>query len=118
MRKFLLVLCLAPLMTGTAMAVQPLTENEMDAVIAGIANLPTLYGPGFADIGGGSNALSNAQAASQPAPTPAPYTAYNGCVPLPCNNVNLPPPPPPPPPPPTPTQQFSILLSSNGIGLR
>jgi len=77
MRKILPVLAVVPLITGTAMAAQPLTDNQMDTVIAGIANLP-LYGPGI-NLGG-SDALSNAQAASQsatPTPTPTPgFTAY------------------------------------------
>ena len=112
MRKILLALTAATIMASTAVGGEPLTDQQMDAVIAGAANFPPLYGPGI-NLGG-SDALSNAQAASQGPPTPTPgFTAYNGCYPD-CNF----PPPPPPPPPPTPTQQFSILLSTNGIGLR
>ena len=35
MRKILPVLAVVPLITGTAMAAQPLTDNQMDTVIAG-----------------------------------------------------------------------------------
>ena len=41
MRKFLLALGVAPLMAGTAMAAQPLTDNQMDGVTAGFAAFST-----------------------------------------------------------------------------
>ena len=41
MRKILLVLGVAPLMAGTAMAAQPLTDNQMDGVTAGFAAFST-----------------------------------------------------------------------------
>jgi len=41
MRKVLLALGLAPLMAGTAMAAQPLTDNQMDGVTAGFAAFST-----------------------------------------------------------------------------
>ena len=41
MRKFLLALGVAPLMASTAMAAQPLTDNEMDGVTAGFASFST-----------------------------------------------------------------------------
>jgi len=41
MRKFLLALGVAPLMAGTAMAAQPLTDNQMDGVTAGFASFST-----------------------------------------------------------------------------
>jgi len=41
MRKVLLALGLAPLMASTAMAAQPLTDNQMDGVTAGFASFST-----------------------------------------------------------------------------
>ncbi|HUK07921.1 MAG TPA: hypothetical protein VLX09_08650 [Stellaceae bacterium] len=41
MRKVLLALGVAPLMAGTAMAGQPLTDNQMDGVTAGFAAFST-----------------------------------------------------------------------------
>jgi len=41
MRKVLLALGLAPLMASTAMAAQPLTDNQMDGVTAGFAAFST-----------------------------------------------------------------------------
>jgi len=41
MRKFLLALGVAPLMASTAMAAQPLTDNQMDGVTAGFASFST-----------------------------------------------------------------------------
>jgi hypothetical protein len=41
MRKVLLALGVAPLMAGTAMAAQPLTDNQMDGVTAGFAAFST-----------------------------------------------------------------------------
>ena len=41
MKKLLLALGLAPLMAGTAMAAQPLTDNQMDGVTAGFAAFST-----------------------------------------------------------------------------
>jgi len=41
MRKLLLALGMAPLMAGTAMAAQPLTDNQMDGVTAGFAAFST-----------------------------------------------------------------------------
>ncbi|HUK08121.1 MAG TPA: hypothetical protein VLX09_09665 [Stellaceae bacterium] len=41
MKKLLLALGLAPLMAGTAMAAQPLTDNQMDGVTAGFASFST-----------------------------------------------------------------------------
>jgi len=40
-RKVLLALGVAPLMAGTAMAAQPLTDNQMDGVTAGFAAFST-----------------------------------------------------------------------------
>jgi len=42
MRKILLVLSVAPFMAGTAMAAQPLTDNQMDGVSAGFEASPEL----------------------------------------------------------------------------
>jgi hypothetical protein len=112
MRSLLAGLTSLPFVAGFALAAQsvPLNDTQMDAVIAGDAFDPFL-------LGASSTALNNLSARLNPTPTPTPtpgFTAYNGCYP----DCNFPPPPPPPPPPPTPTQQFSSLLSSNGIGLR
>jgi hypothetical protein len=41
MRKVLLALGVAPLMASTAMAAQPLTDNQMDGVTAGFAAFST-----------------------------------------------------------------------------
>jgi hypothetical protein len=41
MKKFLLALAVAPLLTGTAMAAQPLSDNEMDGVTAGFSAFST-----------------------------------------------------------------------------
>jgi len=41
MKKLLLALGLAPLVAGTAMAAQPLTDNQMDGVTAGFASFST-----------------------------------------------------------------------------
>jgi len=41
MKKFLLALGLVPLMASTAMAAQPLTDNQMDGVAAGFAAFST-----------------------------------------------------------------------------
>ncbi|HUK07109.1 MAG TPA: hypothetical protein VLX09_04500 [Stellaceae bacterium] len=41
MKKFLLALGVAPLLAGTAMAAQPLTDNQMDGVTAGFAAFST-----------------------------------------------------------------------------
>ena len=117
MKSLLAGLTSLPFIAGFALAAQPVPLNDvqMDAAIAG-ANA--------------SNAVLNPITVNDPNPItsscsfirpctvtstavyPAPGV-YNGCV-----DCNFPPPPPPPPPPPTPTQQFSSLLSSNGIGLR
>ena len=127
MRKVFLVLCLVLLMTGNAMAAEPLNDNQMDAVIAGDAG-DALYGVATEAVFGNPHL--------GPAPTPppnpeAPSLAYNESQP--CEFCNGSPyclsncaaiaaaiaaAAAPPPPPPTPTQQFSSLLSTNGIGLR
>jgi hypothetical protein len=41
MRKFLLALGVVPLMAGTALAAQPLTDNQMDGVTAGFSAFST-----------------------------------------------------------------------------
>jgi len=114
MRSLLAGLTGLPLVTGVALAAQPvpLNDTQMDAVIAGDAFDPFL-------LGASSTALNNLGARLNPAPTPTPTPApgFTDQPGGPCD-CNFPPPPPPPPPPPTPTQQFSSLLSSNGIGLR
>jgi hypothetical protein len=47
MRKFILALCAAPLMAGTAMAAETLADLEMDKVAAGF----DIYVPGIEPIG-------------------------------------------------------------------
>jgi len=118
MRSLLAALTGLPFVAGFALAAQPapLNDVQMDAVIAGIANLPTLYGPGI-NLGVGSDALSNAQAASQPAPMPV-YTSSDPPDQAALAKIVAAAQAAAPPPPPTPTQQFSSLLSSNSIGLR
>jgi len=144
MRKILLVLGVVPLITGTAMAVQPLNDAQMDGVTSGASDnavsLPVVV------VGGSTPSPLCAVRSCAPPPTPtptptpaptpseAPSTAYNeshpedllsmclsNCAALAAVLAGNPPPAPPAPPPappPTPTQQFSSLLSSNGIGLR
>jgi hypothetical protein len=86
---------------------------QMDAVIAGDAGA-AIYGVATEAVFGNPHL---APAPTAP-PNPSPYTVYPYDPNSPCGEcINITPPPPPPPPP-TPTQQFSTLLSSNGIGLR
>ena len=89
MRKILPVFGAVLLMTGTAMAAQPLTDNQMDAVTAGASGPNSGGGPGTVV------ALGNFLTFCPP----------GGC------------PPPPPPPNAPPSAQFSYILTINGIGL-
>ncbi|HUK11010.1 MAG TPA: hypothetical protein VLX09_24290 [Stellaceae bacterium] len=89
MRKILPVLAVVPLITGTAMAAQPLNDNQMNAVTAGVYVLC-----------GCPNAVQ------LPPPPPG-------------GSLTVPPPSPPPPPPSNApaSAQFSYILTINGIGL-
>jgi len=132
MRKILLVLTAATIMAGTAVAGEPLTDHQMDGVTAGfeVFSGPT---PGEPQVlqALAPTVTSTATPTPTPAPTPAPTSTVSG-PPCECNPGAAYDPPDPaalaplvaaaqaaaPPPPPTPTQQFSTLLSTNGIGLR
>jgi hypothetical protein len=59
MRKLILMLGVAPLLAGTAMAAQPLTENQMDGVIAGFSAYSTA--DALASIVPGAPALTQMQ---------------------------------------------------------
>jgi len=142
MRSLLAGLTALPFVAGFALAAQPVPLNDvqMDGVTAGFTAMtqPDTQASGKIvasvtptptptptptsttnrtssvdglTIQGGFTSVFSPTPAPTPTPTPA-FAWYN--PPCDCNLTA----PPPPPPPPTPTQQFSSLLSSNGIGLR
>jgi hypothetical protein len=57
MRKVLIALCVAPLMAGSAMAAQPLTNRQMDKIVAGdnfTVSLGTFFLNFTETLGGGT----------------------------------------------------------------
>ncbi|HUK11011.1 MAG TPA: hypothetical protein VLX09_24295 [Stellaceae bacterium] len=105
------VLGVVPLMSGVAMAAQPLTENQMDRVAAGFA--------AYTQPCDCVEVLT-----PTPTPTPTPTSTANEPVTPPptapfltfCPPGGCPPPPPPANAPPS--AQFSYMLTINGISLQ
>jgi hypothetical protein len=81
MRKLLLALGMAPLMAGTAMAAQPLSDNQMDGVTAGFAAFSTADSQALGKIVASVTATV-AQVSAVTNSTGAPLTATFGSTTL------------------------------------